>query len=78
MGRKTTYRLMNEIETTASTALLSKQEKQDKIIKNVKALRQYGDTKTWWYCNMLPIILREVGLTRKLTQQKFQRGRIKP
>lgn len=63
MGRKTEPRLVNEIETTASSMLICDDLKREEIIKNVKFLQKYGYTTFWWYENQLPIILKKLGIT---------------
>lgn len=81
MGKKSELRIINEIETTSSTTLECEELKQEKIIKNVKFLRKYGYTKSWWYQNVLPIILKRHNINNRLKvsrniEQKSNQGDI--
>ena len=61
---------MNEIETCCSSNLICLDLKQEEIIKNVKFLRKYRFTNTYWYDNVLPTILKRVKLSWRLKKTK--------
>lgn len=64
MGKKSELRLITQIEVTAMSNLISKEKKKEIIYKNYDLLKKYGYTKSWWYRNELPIILKRVDLKK--------------
>lgn len=67
MGKKSESRLIMEIETANSTAILSLEEKQKIIIENVGLMRKYKYNQSkWWIRSVLPFILMRNNISKNL------------